>query len=30
MALAEEDIQFNKDHLGAWLAEPSLGKPPVV
>lgn len=30
MALAEEDIQFIKDHLGAWLAEQSLGKPPAV
>jgi hypothetical protein len=30
MALAEEDIQFIKDHLGEWLAEQSLGKPPAV
>jgi hypothetical protein len=30
MALAQEDIQFIKDHLGAWLAEQSLGKPPAV
>lgn len=30
MALAEEDIQFIKDHLAEWLAEQSLGKPPAV
>ncbi len=30
MNLAEEDIQFIKDHLGVWLAEQSLGKPPAV
>jgi len=30
MSLAEEDIQFIKDHLGEWLAERSLGKPPAV
>ena len=30
MALGEEDIQFIKDHLGEWLAEQSLGKPPAV
>jgi hypothetical protein len=30
MALAEEDIQFIKDHLGEWLAEQSLGQPPAV
>jgi len=30
MALAKEDIQFIKDHLGEWLAEQSLGKPPAV
>jgi predicted RNase H-like nuclease (RuvC/YqgF family) len=30
MALAHEDIQFIKDHLGEWLAEQSLGKPPAV
>jgi DNA anti-recombination protein RmuC len=30
MALAHEDIQFIKDHLGQWLAEASLGKPPAV
>jgi hypothetical protein len=30
MALAEEDIQFIKDHLGEWLAEQRLGKPPAV
>jgi len=30
MALADEDIQFIKDHLAEWLAEQSLGKPPAV
>jgi hypothetical protein len=30
MALAQEDIQFIKDHLGEWLAEQSLGRPPAV
>jgi hypothetical protein len=30
MALAEEDIRFIKEHLGLWLAEQSLGKPPAV
>ncbi|NEV64280.1 hypothetical protein [Thiorhodococcus minor] len=30
MALAEEDIAFIKQHLGEWLAEQSLGKPPAV
>ena len=30
MALAKEDIQFIKDHLGEWLVEQSLGKPPAV
>jgi hypothetical protein len=30
MALAGEDIKFIKDHLGAGLAEQSLGKPPAV
>lgn len=30
MALAREDIQFIKNHLGEWLAEQSLGKPPAV
>jgi hypothetical protein len=30
MALAEEDIQFIKAHIGLWLAEQSLGKPPAV
>jgi hypothetical protein len=30
MALAQEDIEFIKDHLGDWLAERSLGKPPAV
>lgn len=30
MALAKADIQFTKDHLGDWLAEQSLGKPPAA
>jgi ElaB/YqjD/DUF883 family membrane-anchored ribosome-binding protein len=30
MALAQEDIEFIKTHLGEWLAEQSLGKPPAV
>jgi DNA anti-recombination protein RmuC len=30
MNLAPEDIQYIKDHLGEWLAEQSLGKPPAV
>jgi len=30
MALAKEDIDFIKQHLGEWLAEQSLGKPPAV
>jgi DNA anti-recombination protein RmuC len=30
MALAQEDIDFIKSHLGEWLAEQSLGKPPAV
>jgi chaperonin cofactor prefoldin len=30
MNLAPDDIQFIKDHLGEWLAEQSLGKPPAV
>jgi hypothetical protein len=30
MIIGEEDIQYIKDHLGAWLAEQSLGKPPAV
>ena len=30
MALAQEDIEFIKSNLGVWLAEQSLGKPPVV
>jgi hypothetical protein len=30
MALGEEDILFIKQHLGEWLAEQSLGKPPAV
>jgi len=28
--LAEEDIEFIKSHISEWLAEQSLGKPPVV
>jgi len=28
--LAAEDIRFIKEHLGEWLAEQSLGKPPAV
>jgi len=28
--LAEEDIEFIKTHISEWLAEQSLGKPPVV
>jgi len=28
--LAEEDIEFIKTHIGEWIAEQSLGKPPVV
>jgi len=28
--LAEEDITFIKSHIGDWLAEQSLAKPPVV
>ncbi len=28
--LQEEDIEFIKRHLGEWLAEQSLGKPPAV
>jgi len=28
--LAEEDIVFIKTHISEWLAEQSLGKPPVV
>jgi hypothetical protein len=30
MTLAAEDIQLIKDHLGEWLVEQSLGKPPAV
>ncbi|MGE5154794.1 MAG: hypothetical protein ACM3ST_12345 [Bdellovibrio bacteriovorus] len=30
MNLAPDDIQYIKDHLGVWLAEQSLGKPPAV
>jgi len=30
MNLVAEDITFIKDHLGEWLAEQSLGKPPAV
>ena len=30
MSLAQEDIEFIKKHLGAWLTEVSLGKPPAV
>lgn len=30
MALAQEDIQFIKDHVGEWLAEQSLGCPPAL
>jgi predicted transcriptional regulator len=30
MALAKEDIEFIKEHLGEWLIEVSLGKPPAV
>ena len=30
MALAQEDIEFIKAHLGEWLAEQSWGKPPAV
>ncbi|MGD7036243.1 hypothetical protein [Methylotuvimicrobium buryatense] len=28
--LAAEDIEYIKTHLAVWLAEQSLGKPPVV
>jgi acyl carrier protein phosphodiesterase len=28
--LQDEDIEFIKRHLGEWLAEQSLGKPPAV
>lgn len=30
MALATEDIEFIKQHMGEWLAEQTLGKPPAV
>ncbi|MEO5342367.1 MAG: hypothetical protein H7842_03325 [Gammaproteobacteria bacterium SHHR-1] len=30
MNLAKEDIDYIKHHIGEWLAEASLGKPPVV
>jgi len=30
VALSREDIEFIKAHLGEWLAEQSLGKPPAV
>ena len=30
MALPQEDIDYIKAHLGEWLAEHSLGKPPAV
>jgi hypothetical protein len=30
MALAQEDIQYIKDHLGISVTEQSLGKPPSV
>ena len=30
MTLATEDIQFIKQHVGEWLAEVSLSKPPAV
>ena len=30
MSLAAEDIRFIKEHIGEWLAEQSLGKPPAV
>ncbi len=30
MALEEKDINFIKQHIGEWLAEASLGKPPAV
>jgi len=30
MNLAAEDIRFIKEHIGEWLAEQSLGQPPVV
>ncbi len=30
MSLAQEDIEFIKQHLGEWLTEVSQGKPPAV
>ena len=30
MSLAQEDIEYIKQHLGEWLTEVSLGKPPAV
>ncbi len=30
MTLATEDIEFIKKHMGDWLAEQTLGKPPAV
>ena len=30
MRLAQEDIEFIKQHLGKWLTEVSFGKPPAV
>lgn len=30
VALAEEDIDFIKAHIGEWLVELSMGKPPAV
>ena len=30
MTLQEEDLAYIKEHLGEWLAECSLGKPPAV
>ena len=30
MSLAQEDIEFIKQHPGEWLTEISLGKPPAV
>ncbi len=30
MNLQQEDLDYIKDHLGEWLAERSLGKPPAV
>ena len=30
MSLAQEDIEFIKTHLGEWLADQSLAKPPMV